>query len=75
MTNDFDDPLIRPSEAARRIGVSAETVWRWLRKGAITYEQIGPFRRKMIRRSVVDAQRTSVPRESDTLNTSDNMQT
>jgi excisionase family DNA binding protein len=73
--NDFDDPLIRPSEAARRIGVSSETVWRWLRKGAIAYEQVGPFRRKMIRRSVVEAQRTAVPRESNTLDTCDNMQT
>lgn len=59
-----DDPLLRPTEAAKRLDVSTETVWRWMRKGAIAYEEIGPYRKKRIRLSVVEQQRREVPRES-----------
>lgn len=49
-----DDPLLTPEIAARRIGVSPETVRRWIRNDEISYENIGPHR-KRIRASVVDA--------------------
>jgi excisionase family DNA binding protein len=52
-----DDPLITPEQAAKRLGVSAETIRRWMRKGVIRYVEIGPYRRKRIRASAADALR------------------
>lgn len=49
------DPLLRPRDAAKRLGVCTETIWRWMRKGAIAFEQVGPYRKKRIRSSVVEA--------------------
>jgi excisionase family DNA binding protein len=55
-----DDPLLKPKDAAARLGVTAETIRRWIRKKAIPYVELGPNRRKRIRQSVVDAQRVDV---------------
>jgi len=56
------DPLLRPTVAAKRLGVSIETLRRWMAKGHIVYEEIGPYRRKRIRQSQIDSQHASVPR-------------
>lgn len=53
------DPLRRPGEAAQQLGVHRETVKRWMRKGVIAYEEVGPHRVKRIRQSVIDAQRST----------------
>lgn len=53
-----DDPLLKPKEAATILGVSVETIRRWIRKGAIPYVRVGisPWTRVRVRRSVVEAQ-------------------
>ena len=48
----MSDRLLTPTEVARRLEVRPETVWRWIKKGAVAYEEIGPYRRKRIRESV-----------------------
>lgn len=55
-----DDPLLTPAEAAAALGnaVSAETIRRWMRKGAIPVVRVGPYRRAMIRLSVALSQLT-----------------
>lgn len=61
------DPLLRPSVVAKRLGVCSETIWRWMRKGAIAYEEVGPYRKKRIRESVMLSMVNvpdGVPRES-----------
>ena len=58
-----DDHLLRPSVAAKRLGVCTETIWRWMRKGVLDYEEIGPYRKKRIRESAIESMR-NVPRES-----------
>lgn len=50
---DKPDPLLRPSVVAKRLGVCTETVWRWMRKGAMPFEEVGPYRKKRIRESTV----------------------
>ncbi|HXG70685.1 MAG TPA: helix-turn-helix domain-containing protein [Gemmatimonadaceae bacterium] len=52
-----EDPLLTMREAAEELGVDPETIRRWARKGVISYVAVGPFRRKRIRRSVVDHHR------------------
>ena len=47
------DSLLRPSVVARRLGVCTETVWRWMRKGAMPFEEVGPYHKKRIRESTV----------------------
>lgn len=49
------DPLLRPREAADRLGVHVETIWRWMRKGVMPFETLGPYRKKRVRASVVDS--------------------
>lgn len=49
-----DDPLLTPAQAAKRIGVSASTVRRWMKEDAISYEPRGP-KRKLLRLSVVES--------------------
>lgn len=46
-----DDRLLVPAEFARRLGVHRDTVWRWIKKGAIPYERVGPFQKIRIRES------------------------
>jgi excisionase family DNA binding protein len=48
------DPLMRPGQAASRLGVTTETLRRWMAKGALEYVEVGPFRRKRIRLSEVE---------------------
>lgn len=50
-----DDPLMSPAEASALLdyAVSAETIRRWMRKGIVPLVRVGPYRRAMIRRSVV----------------------
>jgi hypothetical protein len=62
VTTHEEDPLLTPSAVAKRIGVREETVWRWIKKLAIPFEEVGPFRKKRIRQSVADAQVVPVPR-------------
>lgn len=52
-----EDRLIRPSEAARRLGVCTETIRRWMRKGALPFERVGPNKLQRLRLSHVDAMR------------------
>lgn len=59
MTNQ-DDPLLSVSAAARRLGVNRATIRRWVRKGAISYVELGPHKRKRLRASDVDKQRRVV---------------
>lgn len=65
MTTYGDDPLLTPSAVARQIGVREETVWSWIKKRAIPFEEVGPFRKKRIRQSVADAQVRKVPRGTE----------
>lgn len=51
------EPLLTAADAARRLGVSVDTVRRWVRKGSVTYVEIGPYRRKRLRQCDVDQQR------------------
>jgi excisionase family DNA binding protein len=62
-----DDPLIRPSVAARRLGVCTETLRRWIRKGALPVERVGPGRVQRVRESEVEKLR-DVPRATTTGN-------
>lgn len=61
------DPLLRPKDAAARIGVSPETVRRWIRKRAIPHVRVGTSERKglRVRQSVIDAQREDVQAGGD----------
>jgi excisionase family DNA binding protein len=54
-----DDPLLRPSQAAKALGVTRETVWRWIKKGIVSVERVGPFQKVRIRTSVVEAMRST----------------
>lgn len=62
-----DDPLLKPKEAATILGVSVETIHRWIRKGAIPHVRIGSSLRKRlrVRRSVVDAQLQEINHPGD----------
>ncbi len=57
MIEQSSDPMLTVSAAARRLGVNRETIRRWVRKGALTYVELGPFKRKKLRQSDVDKQR------------------
>jgi predicted site-specific integrase-resolvase len=59
------DPLLRPRDAAKRLGVCTETIWRWMRKGALAYVEVGPHHKKRILTSVCDSM-LSVPRSTTT---------
>lgn len=48
-----DALLLAPSVVASRIGVHRQTVYRWMRSGALPYVQIGGTKR--IRRSDLDS--------------------
>ena len=52
-----NDRLLSVSAAARRLGVNRETIRRWVRKGAISYVELGPHKRKKLRQFDVDQQR------------------
>lgn len=63
-----DDPLLTPSQAAKRLGVCTETIKRWMQKGVLVYERYRGNRYRRVRQSVVDAQlsREHVARETTT---------
>lgn len=60
MTESNFDPMLSVSAAARRLGVNRETIRRWVRKGALSYVELGPFKRKKLRQSDVDKQRNVI---------------
>lgn len=66
------DLLLRPGQAATQLGVHRETVKRWMRKGVVSYEEVGPFRVKRLRQSVIDALRRSVYDRAVSRNPGDN---
>lgn len=49
------DPLLMPSQAAKRLGVHRDTMWRWIKKGIVEIERVGPYKKIRIRASVVDS--------------------
>lgn len=55
-----DDPLRSPTFVARALGVTPQTVHRWMRKGVLAFIEVGPYRRKRIYDSEIASQR--VPR-------------
>jgi excisionase family DNA binding protein len=48
------DPLLRPGTVAKRLGVTTETLRRWMAKGALEFVEVGPFKRKRIRQSEIE---------------------
>lgn len=52
-----DDPLRSPTFAARALGVTPQTIHRWMRKGIIRYVEVGPFKKKRIYDSEIRRQR------------------
>lgn len=63
MNNHTDDPWLRPTAAARRLGITPQTLRRWMRNGAIAYSLVGPNHYKRIRESEVE-RHVNVPRET-----------
>ncbi len=61
-----DDPLLTASAAAKRIGVCAATVRRWIAGGLVETEPRGP-KRKLVRLSSID--RFEAPRPARRLHT------
>lgn len=59
------DPWLRPAQAARRIGITMQTLRRWMRKGIVAYAVVGPNNHKRIRQSEVDRQCSNVARETN----------
>lgn len=51
------DPLRTPTFVARALGVTPQTVHRWMRKGVIHFIEVGPYRRKRIYDSEIERQR------------------
>jgi excisionase family DNA binding protein len=48
------DTLMRPGQAASRLGVTTQTLRRWIKNGALEYVEVGPFKRKLVRLSEVE---------------------
>lgn len=50
-----DDPLLKPVDVAAQLGLHVETLYRWMRNGAVSFVLVGPEtsrrRRKRIRAS------------------------
>lgn len=49
-----DDTLLRPSEAAHHLGVSVETIRRWIRSGRLKAFYRGPGKRQHVRQADLD---------------------
>lgn len=49
------EKLLTPSAVARRLQVRPETVWRWIKKGVLPFEEVGPYKKKRVRESVADS--------------------
>lgn len=49
------DDKLSLSTAAKMCGVDYDTMLRWVAKGVLPHVQVGPFHRKRVRRSDVDA--------------------
>lgn len=72
---DPNDPLLTSAQAAAVLCVSQETIRRWMRKGALRYELIGPGGRlRRLRRSVVRAFHVDPSERSTTSNGTHNTQ-
>jgi excisionase family DNA binding protein len=54
-----DDPLISVAKAAALLGVDRSTFWRWISKGSVPIERVGPFRLVRVRLSVVEQMKSS----------------
>lgn len=67
---DPNDPLLTATQAAAVLCVSPETIRRWMRKGALRFEMIGPEKRlRRIRRSALsDVHVDSSDRSTNTNN-------
>lgn len=48
------DPWLRPSQAAKRLGITLQTLRAWIDKGAINYSEVGPSKTKRLKQSDVD---------------------
>lgn len=55
------DPLLTPRAAAKRLGVTTETLRRWIRNGVLVYAEVGPKRSKRFRQSQIDRHRVEPP--------------
>lgn len=52
-----DDPLRTPTFVARALGVTPQTVHRWIRKGIIDFIEVGPYKKKRVYDSEIERQR------------------
>jgi excisionase family DNA binding protein len=64
MSETAPDPWLRPSVAARRLGITMQTLRRWMSKGVIAYSLVGPNRFTRFRQSEVDQHVVNVPRST-----------
>lgn len=56
--------MLRPSEAAKRYGVSTDTLWRWARAGLIGRSQVAPNLVVYVASDIADVLRSRlVPRQ------------
>lgn len=49
-----NDPLLRPGAAAKLLGVTTETLRRWMKSGKLAFVEVGPFKSKRARLSDVE---------------------
>lgn len=68
MNEPASDPWLRPSVAARRLGITMQTLRRWMSKGVIAYSLVGPNRYTRFRQSEVDRHCVDVPRDTNSNN-------
>ena len=54
------DRIIAIGDAAKALGVSEETLRRWIRQRKVAYTLVGPFRVKKMTQAQVDALRETV---------------
>ena len=58
LIRDRADPLLTPKEAARRLGITTQTLRQWARDGSVEYERVGKKQTRRYRRSEIERQRT-----------------
>ncbi len=59
MTTDISTSSLTVAEAAKRLGVSSQTIWRWIDRGILPAFRVGP---KRVRISVADLAGVRRPR-------------